>query len=284
MFIPVAYAQNYTPLAPIPGTVDSQGQVDISNYIPRVFTTLIGIAGVLAVVMIVIGGIQYMSTDAILGKSEGKEKIKNALWGLLLALGAWAILYTINPNLLNLNIGNLQSVQQYSVGTTTGGVVTQCYQGVNYSNFVANCPWPSDQFIRDQFLANGITINNNNCTTVGQTGCTSVWRLDNAAFTGLVALKNGCEAGSLICNVTITAGTEYWLHGNTNPSRAANSTGHGPGRGVVDIRNTDSNINTYITTNGQSLGVQNICSSLGPAWNLSGAIYVDETTHWHICF
>ena len=47
-----------------------------------------------------VGAIQYMTTDAISGKEEGKERITKALLGLLLAVGAWLILSTINPDLL----------------------------------------------------------------------------------------------------------------------------------------------------------------------------------------
>ncbi len=113
-----SFAQGYTPLTPIPGTttgncaVDSSGnlidpdscKVPITDYIPNIFTLLIGLAGVLAVLMIVIGGVQYLSTDAIGGKSEAKEKITNAILGLLLAIGAYIILYTINPNALTFNL------------------------------------------------------------------------------------------------------------------------------------------------------------------------------------
>lgn len=107
----------YVPLAPLPGTTqgncvtDKNGNVsgcttDIQTYIPGVFNLAIGIAGVLAVLMIIIGGVQYITTDAIQGKSEGKARIQNALWGLVLVLVSWILLYTINPKLtvFDLNI------------------------------------------------------------------------------------------------------------------------------------------------------------------------------------
>lgn len=90
---------SYVPLAPLPGTTNSGGSVNLNTYIPGVFNLAIGIAGVLAVLMIVIGGVEYMTTDAIQGKTEGKTRIQNALWGLLLALVSWVMLHTINPNL-----------------------------------------------------------------------------------------------------------------------------------------------------------------------------------------
>lgn len=107
----------YTPLAPLPGTTqgncvtDKDGKVsgcttDIQTYLPGVFNLAIGIAGVLAVLMIIIGGVQYITTDAIQGKHDGKERIQNALRGLVLVLVSWVLLYTINPKLtvFDLNI------------------------------------------------------------------------------------------------------------------------------------------------------------------------------------
>jgi len=63
------------------------------------------LAGIFAVFMIIWGGFEYVSTDAISGKSAGKEKIEGALWGLGLALGSYLILNTINPELLKFSGG-----------------------------------------------------------------------------------------------------------------------------------------------------------------------------------
>ena len=97
----------YTLLAPIPldgaGAGDTQTTV-ASQYIRGVFMLIIGLATGLAVIMIMYGGIKYMSTDAFTGKSEARETIQNAIWGLLLVIGAWLILYTINPKLVNFNL------------------------------------------------------------------------------------------------------------------------------------------------------------------------------------
>jgi hypothetical protein len=92
--------------------------------LPGVFNLLISLAAVFAVLMIVIGGFQYMSTDAIQGKSAGRERIKNAIFGLILVLGAYLILYTINPKLLELNL-SVDSVTVAQEGTEGGGVVDQ---------------------------------------------------------------------------------------------------------------------------------------------------------------
>ena len=94
----------YQTLAQIPQLGTTVDPTSLSSYLQKVFEIGIGVAAGLAVIMIVLGGIEYMSTDAIGGKEEGKEKITSALWGLLLALSAWLILNTINPALLNMNL------------------------------------------------------------------------------------------------------------------------------------------------------------------------------------
>lgn len=71
----------------------------IGSYLNTIFMLLIGIAGVLSVVMIIVHSIQYMGDESVFGKTEAKAGIKSAIFGLLIALGAYALLNTINPAL-----------------------------------------------------------------------------------------------------------------------------------------------------------------------------------------
>lgn len=109
-----AYAQvgalkniTYEPLVELPLQPDKfftsgvSSETGLIKYLTNIFKIGIGIAGLLAVIMIMYGGIIYMSTDSFTGKSEGKEIIKNALLGLMLALISWLILNTINPDILS---------------------------------------------------------------------------------------------------------------------------------------------------------------------------------------
>lgn len=96
---------SYCLLAPIPGISEvNPANTDLGDYLNIIIKFAIGFAGALAVIMMVLGGIQYMSTDALSGKSEGRERITYALGGLLLALASYLILNTINPNLINLHL------------------------------------------------------------------------------------------------------------------------------------------------------------------------------------
>lgn len=103
-----AQPKGYELLAPIPGSgipaVAPLGQGGLAKYLQSLFNLGLGIIIALAVVMIVIGGAQYLSTDAVSGKEGGKDKLWHAVQGLIIALGAFLILNTINPDILKLNL------------------------------------------------------------------------------------------------------------------------------------------------------------------------------------
>lgn len=88
----------YKLLAPIGNLTEAPDNV--GDYFNVIFKIIIGLCAVLAVIMIVIGGIQYMGSESIFGKTESKSRIMAAILGLLIALGAYALLNTINPDLL----------------------------------------------------------------------------------------------------------------------------------------------------------------------------------------
>ncbi len=117
---------SYVPLAKLPGTTNSNGTLSLNTYIPGIFNLAVGIAAVLAVLMIIIGGVEYMTTDAISGKAEGKARINNALWGLLLVLVSYILLHTINPKLTVFDL-NIKPVD------TTKGVPTNIIDPLNNS-------------------------------------------------------------------------------------------------------------------------------------------------------
>lgn len=97
---------DFVPLAEIPGVTDQSTAQDTSRFFSGAFRLGITIAGFLAVIMIAVGGLQYMSTDTIYGKSEGRERITYAILGLLLILFSWILLATINPDIVSLRLFN----------------------------------------------------------------------------------------------------------------------------------------------------------------------------------
>ncbi len=105
--------RDYTVLVPLPGTTKCTTPSDdpakctttLSQYLPAAFNLAVGIAVALAFIYITIGGVMYATSDALSGKSQGRDYITNALIGLLLVIGSYVILWTINPKILDITIG-----------------------------------------------------------------------------------------------------------------------------------------------------------------------------------
>ena len=86
-------------LEPLPGY--NPVGVSIEAYIDVVYWVMIGLAGFLAVLKIVMGAILITAAGGSeANQSKGREMISMALWGLLLALMAVLILNSINPQLI----------------------------------------------------------------------------------------------------------------------------------------------------------------------------------------
>lgn len=91
-------------LVPIGGLNTLDG-LTIGQYIEAVYKWGIGIAALLAVLMLVFGGAEYvLSAGSFVESSQGKERIKSAIFGLILLLGASAVLSVISSRLTNLSL------------------------------------------------------------------------------------------------------------------------------------------------------------------------------------
>ena len=79
----------------VPGTT-------LEGYVRYIYLFALSIVGIAALGAITFGGITYMLSDTITSKDEAKKWIWGAVTGLILALAAYLILYTINPDLVSL--------------------------------------------------------------------------------------------------------------------------------------------------------------------------------------
>ncbi len=103
----------FTPAVTVPGSNYVAGQgvkleestLPLANYIIAIFKYSIGAIGILAVIVMMIGGIMWLMSA---GNSEQIKQAKNwmggSLVGLLIAFGSFLILSTVNSSLVNLKI------------------------------------------------------------------------------------------------------------------------------------------------------------------------------------
>lgn len=114
---------------------------DIGKYLNIIFKLIIGLCAALAVMMLIIYGIAYMGEESIFGKVEAKSKMFSAVLGLLIALGAWALLNTINPDLTGKNGLNISAVSaditnssQYRLAETQNTIGAKQFKRTSYYN------------------------------------------------------------------------------------------------------------------------------------------------------
>jgi len=101
----------------------------LTDYIPKIYAYLVSIVSIIAVVMIMVGGLRYLTAggnpSAI---SSAKETITGAIIGLFLTFGSYIILQTINPALVQLKMPDIKMVRSSPLiedsgcGGKTGGV------------------------------------------------------------------------------------------------------------------------------------------------------------------
>ncbi len=91
------------------------GQISVLNGLPQyinvVYKYAIGFSVIVMIVVIMFSGIQWMMSGVASSINDSRERIKNASLGLLLLFGANTILYTINPQLLNLKLPPMHAVR-----------------------------------------------------------------------------------------------------------------------------------------------------------------------------
>lgn len=91
---------------------------NIGDYIKTVYIYLIGIGGIVAVVLILKGGFEYVTSAGSPERvTSAKSTITSALIGLFLLLGSYTMLYTINPDLLQLKLPRVFMLRAITLGT-----------------------------------------------------------------------------------------------------------------------------------------------------------------------
>ncbi|MBU6214324.1 hypothetical protein KGM48_00555 [Patescibacteria group bacterium] len=100
----------FVALAPILGLTDANSTSVINsgsfaNFFNNLYKYLIGLAAILAIIEIIWGGLEISTQDSVSKQSNGKERITQAIIGLILVLSPVLVFSIINPSILNLSLG-----------------------------------------------------------------------------------------------------------------------------------------------------------------------------------
>lgn len=84
----------------------------LADYIKGLYKYLLAIVGILAGVMLTIGGVKYLTSGGSQERvTSAKNTITNALIGLIIAFGSYVILFTINPELVRFKALRIEQVR-----------------------------------------------------------------------------------------------------------------------------------------------------------------------------
>lgn len=104
------------PPPPPPGPAPVTAPVDttaLPKQITQIYVWSLGIAAILAVLMSILGGYLVMTAQGNAQQSsQGKSFLISSITGLVLLFGAYILLNTINPNLVNLNLSSINNLNQ----------------------------------------------------------------------------------------------------------------------------------------------------------------------------
>jgi hypothetical protein len=113
----------------IPGVVftkviSNKGSLDINwlgEYITGVYKYLLSIGTIIAIVFVMIGGLQYAFAGGHGDTGKAKTRIRNAIVGLVLLLFVYFILWTINPNTTFFSAIKLTEVSEIELDAAASG-------------------------------------------------------------------------------------------------------------------------------------------------------------------
>jgi hypothetical protein len=177
---------------------------------------IIGILFVFAAYRLGSAGLTKLYSASASSHSESNEKIK--------AVGVSLIVIVITMGLFSY-LGGFSSdfsLKPLSSGTpSTLGLVGTPNPNPTGSTDQRLSAILSTEDTNRNFLENfqNIQINKKACTSIGQTNCTSVGGMGARTLAMLESLKKTCN-----CKMTVTGGTEWWLHSRTTRHQPGEST------------------------------------------------------------
>lgn len=115
----------FTALAPITGLTDTANTsavnaTSLANFFNNLYKYVIGMAAVLAIIMIIWSGLEIaLNKDSVSKALEAKGRITQAIYGLVLVLAPVLVFSIINPSILNLSL-NLPELKTTASNSSTG--------------------------------------------------------------------------------------------------------------------------------------------------------------------
>jgi len=170
----------------------------IADYIAGVYRYAVFAASVLAAVMMMIGGIQWLTSAGDAGRvSAAKSKITNSVVALALVIGSYLILNAINPNLTALQPLRVKVIDKELLGFGEPDLSPDD-GGANWSNSASSGPMSTNS---------DITTSNEDCQRVAQ-----------LVQSGEIRVANPSDRAGLINGGVIERSSCKWCYSDQNIS------------------------------------------------------------------
>lgn len=149
------FAGTYTLLSPL-GNYTSVNTGSADAYFNRLFLIFIAVAAILAVIRLMICGLQYMTSEAVSSKGQAKQCIWYVIGGLFLILLSFIILQTINPGLTGKSFNDFFSGLASGIPATSGDLI-----GPTSDSGSVEITGSGKWFYTIKNICNGFVSNNN---------------------------------------------------------------------------------------------------------------------------
>ncbi len=230
---------------PLEKTFITQTDTYLPNFLRFIFKTGVVIAGISALVMLIIGGIMYVgSAGNQATATSAKGVIRDALLGVIMVFFSWLLLFVINPDLISIEDNLVQLTKSKELRELKpGDKASQAPNAKASGNTTVNGNLDAqgmvdEQAARDRLKSGagaGIEFNrevDDPCPT-----CTFINGLPPKSFEVLKEINS---------EVKKLGGTGIKITGAAEPGHIT----HGAGKNVFDISVT-SELTKYINANGK---------------------------------
>ena len=96
----------------------------LARYIQAMYNYGLAIAGILAAIIMMAGGVIWLTSGGDSGKiSQAKELITGSIAGIVILFSSWMILNTINPDLLKLNTIKTIAINKSTLKDSDDGII-----------------------------------------------------------------------------------------------------------------------------------------------------------------
>ena len=99
------------PNVPSADLIPQETTTPVPEYVQYIYYFFLGLSGIIALGVLIYAGFQYFTSAGNPEKiNEAKSRITAALLGLLILIGSYLILYSINPNLVSFNLPRIRPI------------------------------------------------------------------------------------------------------------------------------------------------------------------------------